>query len=256
LFLLEGIPAVLIGFVVLWVLPNGPEQVRWLSDREKGWIRARLKEEASVVGGGQTHRLRDIFSSGRIWLLCLIYFLLNVGAYGFEMWAPTIVKEFSGLNDFAVGLINAVPYVTAGVVMLLVGRHSDRTGERRGHVAASAICAAIGFVLAAYFKNPVLAMGSLAIAFAGLKSTLGPFWAMTTAFLTGTAAAGGIALINSVGNLGGYFGPRLVGLLKSETGNNFGALLLLAGALLGMGLFALLVPVKKSAEATTNKINR
>ena len=253
LFLLEGIPAVLIGLVVLWVLPNGPQGVSWLSDREKAWIQTRLGEEANVAGAGQTHRLRDVFTSGRVWLLCLIYFLLNVGAYGFEMWLPTIVKEFSGLDDFAVGLINAVPYLLAGVAMLLVGRHSDRTGERRGHVAASAFGAAVGFVLAAYFKNPWLAMASLAIAFAGLKSTLGPFWAMTTAFLTGTAAAGGIALINSVGNLGGYFGPRLVGMIKTQTGSNFAALLLLAGALLGMGLFALLVPVRKSAGVGPGK---
>ena len=111
-------------------------------------------------------------------------------------------------------------------------------------------------MLAAYFKNPVLAMASLAFAFAGLKSTLGPFWAMTTAFLSGTAAAGGIALINSVGNLGGYFGPHLVGLIKTRTGSNVAALLLLSGALFGMGLFALLVPVtvKKVTGAGTGKI--
>jgi ACS family tartrate transporter-like MFS transporter len=112
----------------------------------------------------------------------------------------------------------------------------------------------VGFLLAAHFKNPVLAMASLAFAFAGLKSTLGPFWAMTTAFLSGTAAAGGIALINSVGNLGGYFGPQLVGLIKKNTGNNFAALLLLSGALFGMGLFALLVPVKKAAGRGAEKI--
>lgn len=243
LFFLEAIPAVLMGFVVLFILPNGPQDARWLSEKEKGWIQSRLSEEASRADSPQRHHLKDAFTSGRVWLLCLLYFLMNVGGYGFEMWLPTIVKGFSGQSDAVVGLINAIPYFVAGVVMLLVGQHSDRTGERRGHIAVSAISAAVGFALAAYFKNPYLAMAGLTLAFAGLKSTLGPFWALSTAFLSGTAAAGGIALINSVGNLGGFFGPYLVGIIKDQTGSNVAALLLLGAALLGMGIFALAIPV-------------
>jgi ACS family tartrate transporter-like MFS transporter len=242
LFFLEAIPAVLMGFVVLFILPNGPQQARWLSDRERNWIQSRLSEEAKTADSSQRHHLKDVFTSGRVWLLCVIYFLLNVGSYGYEMWLPTIVKGFSGQSDAVVGLINAIPYLIAGVAMLLYGHHSDRTGERRGHVSFAATSAAVGFALAAYFKNPYLAMVGLTLAFAGLKSTLGPFWALSTAFLSGTAAAGGIALINSVGNLGGFFGPYLVGLIKDATGSNVAALLLLGGALLGMGLFALILP--------------
>ncbi|MSU35852.1 MAG: MFS transporter [Pedosphaera sp.] len=242
LFFLEAVPAVLMGVVVLFTLPNGPQHARWLSDREKGWIQSRLSEEANRADSSQRHGLKDVFTSGRIWLLCLIYFLTNVGGYGFEMWLPTIVKGFSGQSDFVVGLINAIPYFIAGVAMLLYGQHSDRTGERRGHVAFAAISAAAGFAFAAYFKNPTLAMAGLTLAFAGLKSTLGPFWAFSTTFLSGTAAAGGIALINSVGNLGGFFGPYLVGIIKDRTGSNVAALLLLGGALLGAGLFALALP--------------
>jgi ACS family tartrate transporter-like MFS transporter len=125
--------------------------------------------------------------------------------------------------------------------MFAVGRHSDRTGERRWHIAVAAACSALGFALSSHFTNPYLAMASLSLAFAGLKSTLGPFWAMGTAFLSGTAAAGGIALINSVGNLGGFFGPALVGVIKDRTGSNVAALLLLGGALLLMGILALMV---------------
>jgi len=123
--------------------------------------------------------------------------------------------------------------------MLLAGQHSDRTGERRWHVALAAITSAVGFALSAYLKNPYLAMAALTVAFAGLKCTLGPFWALGTAFLSGTAAAGGIALINSVGNLGGFFGPTLVGVVKDRTGSNVAALALLGGSLLLMGLLAL-----------------
>ena len=137
-----------------------------------------------------------------------------------------------------VGFINMIPYFVAGVVMIFVGQYSDRTGERRKIVAAAAVTAAVGFALAAYFTNPYLAMAALTLAFVGIKSTIGPFWAISTAFLSGTAAAGGIALINSVGNLGGFFGPFLVGLIKDKTGSDVAAMLLLGGSLLMMGLLA------------------
>ncbi|HTD68734.1 MAG TPA: MFS transporter [Candidatus Limnocylindria bacterium] len=239
LFLLEAIPAVLMGLVVLLILPNRPHNARWLSDSEKAWVQGRLDAEAARPELEQRHRLSEVFTSGRVWLLCLLYFLMNIGGYGYELWLPSIIKSFSGLGDAAVGFINAIPYGIAAIVMLLVGRHSDKTGERRIHVAVAAMASAIGFGLSAYFKNPFLAMAALALAFAGIKSTLGPFWAMTTAFLSGTAAAGGIALINSVGNLGGFFGPYIVGLIKDKTGSNLAALLFLGTALLCMGLLAL-----------------
>jgi ACS family tartrate transporter-like MFS transporter len=191
-------------------------------------------------GSGQKHRLIDAFSSGRVWLLCLLYFLLNVGGYGYEMWLPSIIKGFSGKSEFVVGLINAIPYLFSAFAMVLWGRHSDRTGERRWHVAAAAMASAAGFGLSAYFKNPVLAMAGLVLAFVGIKCMLGPFWAMGTGFLSGTAAAGGIAFINSTGNLGGFVGPYAVGLFKSAAGgSNVAALLFLGGALMLMGLLAL-----------------
>jgi len=241
LFLLEGIPAVLMGLVVLIALPNRPQKARWLSDEEKIRIQARLNEE-SYRSQGQPHfRLSDAFTSGRIWLLCLIYFLLNVGGYGFEMWLPSIIRGFSEMNFAKVGWINAIPYFVAMIAMLVTGSHSDRTGERRWHVAVAAATSAIGFALSAYLKNPWLAMTALTLAFVGLKSTMGPFWALGTTFLSGTAAAGGIALINSVGNLGGFVGPMLVGIITDRTGNIASSLLILGGALLCMGLLVLTI---------------
>jgi len=239
LFLLEAIPAVLMGLVVLLILPNRPHNARWLSDSEKAWVQGRLDAEAARPELEQRHRLSEVFTSGRVWLLCLLYFLMNIGGYGYELWLPSIIKSFSGLGDAAVDGVDEPDRGIAAIVMLLVGRHSDKTGERRIHVAVAAMASAIGFGLSAYFKNPFLAMAALALAFAGIKSTLGPFWAMTTAFLSGTAAAGGIALINSVGNLGGFFGPYIVGLIKDKTGSNLAALLFLGTALLCMGLLAL-----------------
>ena len=241
LFLVEGIPALLLGMVVLVVLPDGPREARWLTDTERTWMAARLAEDSACSERGRRHRLADAFTSGRVWRLCLLYFLLNVGGYGYEMWLPTIVKEFSGSSNATVGFLNAVPYVAAAVAMLVVGRYSDRTGHRRWPVALAAMTSAVGFALSGWLHQPYLAMGALVLAFVGLKSTLGPFWALGTAFLSGTAAAGGIALINSVGNLGGFAGPYLVGVIKDQTGSNLAALMMLGGALLAMGLLALTI---------------
>jgi MFS transporter, ACS family, tartrate transporter len=242
LFLLEGIPAVLMGLVVLLVLPNRPQDARWLSPAQKDWIQERLTKDPKPLVSAPHHGLIGIFTNGRVWLLCLLYFLMNVGGYGYEFWMPSIIKSFSTTSTFVLGTINAIPYFLAGVVMILVARYSDKTGERRNVVALSALSSAIGFALSAWFKNPYLAMAALTLAFIGIKCTIAPFWAMTTAFLGGTAAAAGIAFINSVGNLGGYAGPHLVGVLKDKTGSNVAALLLLGAALLGMAVFTLVLP--------------
>jgi MFS transporter, ACS family, tartrate transporter len=241
LFLLEGIPAVIIGLVVIFVLPDRPRNARWLSLAEKIWIQSRLDEETFQSRGRAHFRLSEAFMSGRIWLLCFIYFLLTVGIYGYEMWLPSIIKEFSGLRYSIVGLINAIPYVIAVVVMLLIGYHSDKTGERRWHVAVAAFSAAVGFGFSAWLHNPYLAIVALMVALVGLKSAMGPFWALSTTFLSGTAAAGGIALINSVGNLGGFVGPTLVGVVNDRTGSIKMSLWILAGALLLMGMLVLTI---------------
>jgi ACS family tartrate transporter-like MFS transporter len=242
LFLIEAIPAVVMGFVILFVLPNRPQDARWLSPAQKHWVQRRLDEENALATAGVHHSLAAIFSSGRVWLLCLLYFLMNVGGYGYELWLPSIIKSFATTSSFVLGTINAIPYFVAGIAMLLVARFSDTSGERRGVVAVAAVSSAVGFALSAWFKNPYLAMAALTLAFVGLKSTIAPFWAMTTTFLGGTAAAAGIAFINSVGNLGGFAGPYLVGVIKDQTGSNVAALLLLGAALLAMAVFTLLLP--------------
>jgi MFS family permease len=241
LFILEAAPAIVLGLVVFFTLPDGPEDVAWMSAEEKRSLREHLDADA-LARGGTKSTLSAAFANRRVWLLCLLYFLLNVGGYGYEMWLPTIVKGFSGQTDGIVGLINAVPYAAAAVVMLWTGRHSDRTGDRRGHVAASAFVSAAGFGLAGLLHNPWLAMAALTLAFVGLKSAMGPFWAMGTTLLSGTAAAAGIAFINSVGNLGGFAGPTLVGVIRDRTGSDTAALYALGAALLLMGFVALFLP--------------
>lgn len=250
LFLLEGIPSVLLGLVVLKILPNGPQESPWLSPTEKRWIADRLANDPAARESSQRHSLAHAFTSPLVYLFCLIYLTMNVGAYGFEMWAPSIIEQLSGGSPQMVGWLNAIPYFIAGVMMFVISHNSDRTGERRFHIALCALAATIGFAIAANSKNPVWGMVGLVIAFTGVKCTIAPFWAMTSAFLTGTAAAGGLALINSVGNLGGYYGPRWVGLLKDKyNGSNFAALLLLGGSLLLMSILTLAFsPTRRRAE--------
>jgi ACS family tartrate transporter-like MFS transporter len=250
LFLLEGIPSVLLGLIVLKMLPNGPQDSPWLSFEEKRWIADRLANDPAAQESSQRHSLMHAFTSPLVYLFCLIYLTMNVGAYGFEMWAPSIITQLSGESPQMVGWLNAIPYLTAGVMMFIISHNSDRTGERRFHIALCAFVATLGFAIAANTKNPVLGMVGLVIAFTGVKCTIAPFWAMTSAFLSGTAAAGGLALINSVGNLGGYYGPRWVGLLKDKyNGSNFAPLLLLGGSLLVMSILTVAFrPARRRAE--------
>jgi ACS family tartrate transporter-like MFS transporter len=242
LFLVEGFPAVLLGFVVLFYLPNGPNEAKWLTADEKKWITSRLVTPVGGYHPQQRSTLRECFSSPVVWLLCLIYFLRNVASYGYEMWLPTMVKGLTGQGNIGVGFINAIPYLVAGVAMFLVGKHSDKTGERRMHMAGSAIAATIGFVIAAKTDNVFLAIAGLALAFAGSKSSMPTFWALSTNFLRGTAAAGGIALINAVGNLGGYFGPTWVGQIQDKTNSTDGGMILLGACYVGVAILAFVVP--------------
>jgi MFS transporter, ACS family, tartrate transporter len=248
LFLLEALPAIVFGFIVLAILPNRPGDAKWLSAREKAFVENRVAEDPAKALATGRHSLAEAFTSGRVYLFCVIYFLMNIGSYGFEMWAPSIVKELSKGSDRLVGWINAIPYFIAGVMMFVIGRNSDRTGERRVHIALSALSAAVGFAIAGNAKNPYVAMAGLVIAFAGLKCTIAPFWAMTTTFLSGTAAAGGIAFINSVGNLGGYVGPHAVGIIKDKTSSNVAALYLLGACLLGMAVLTMILPPSEKKE--------
>jgi ACS family tartrate transporter-like MFS transporter len=240
LFILEGLPAVILGIVVFFYLTDRPEKAKWLSDEEKDWLINRLKYERQKREQFGIKRFMHALGSGRIWLLCLIYLSIVIGLYGVSFWMPLIIKGVSNLSDFMVGIVSVFPYMLAALGMTLIGMHSDRTGERRIHTAASIFMAAAGMLLTAYAHNPVLELSCLSLVAMGIWGTLGPFWALATSFLSGTAASGGIALINSVGNLGGFVGPYLVGVIKDLTGEFKYGLIVLAVILL-IGCFLTLV---------------
>jgi D-galactonate transporter len=231
LFLLEGLPSVLLGFATLLYLTDSPEQASWLAPAERAYLIERLRAERATTSHSHLGLLQAL-AHPRVLVLSALYFCLTVGGYGLTMNLPVIIKSLGALSNLQAGLITAVPYVCAAISMLLVGIHSDRTQERRWHVAVMALVSAAGLAMTALLHDPVLRLAGMAFATLGQASTLAPFWALGTTFLTGTAAAGAIAFINSVGNLGGFAGPFLMGWIKDATGS-FTAALLALSALVG-----------------------
>ena len=242
LFLLEGLPAVLLGFVVLRYLTDRPEDAQWLTPAEREWLSTHLRRERESCERAHGLSVLQALSNGTVWRLGMLLFLCNAfGVYVLGLWLPQIVRELAGLSDLMVGVVTAVPNLVAAAAMVLVGAHSDRTGDRLGHIAAAASAAGVGFLVSGLVHSPVLAVVGLSIAAAGLLSSHGPFWPLPSMFLTGSAAAGGIALVCSIANLAGFLGPYALGLLKDASGGFQSGLLALgficlAGATLALHL--------------------
>jgi ACS family tartrate transporter-like MFS transporter len=243
LFVLEGLPAVLFGVVTWFWLPDTARDVRWLSPDEQQHVERRVAEEHAAVRErhAASGSLRTALLHPTVWLLCFVLFACQCGSYGLTLWVPQIVKNLSGLGDLAVGFITAIPYIAATGAMLWIGFSSDRSGERFLHVALPSFIGAAGFAASAFIASPVPAMAALTIAAMGDLCTRGPFWALPPRFLSGSALAAGIALINTFGSLGGFVGPTMVGYVRDATGGFTGGLLFLAGLLVLAGLGTLVL---------------
>jgi ACS family tartrate transporter-like MFS transporter len=250
LFILEALPSVLVGLGVLFYLTDFPRQAHWLQPDEIAWLEGvqatekRNKEKVEHLSLFQA--LTDI----RILLCALVYFCLNAASYGVAFFLPTIIKNF-GVSDTQTGLLAALPFVFGAIGMVLFGRHSDRTMERKGHVAVALLMSAVGIGLSGLVSNPVLVMVLLCFAQIGVSSVPPMFWPLPASFLTGASAAAGIAAINSLGNLSGFAGPYAMGYLKDMTGNFTAGLLLLAGsAVLGaVVVIALRIDVRREQSS-------
>ena len=245
MFLLEGVPSVLLGFVVLRFLTDRPSQAAWLTEEQRAWLAAEMnaeREAAAHTAGGHDHGLGDVLRSLLSWSvlrLALIYFGLTTGLYGIELWLPQIVHAF-GLSNIEVGLVAAIPYAVAIATMFLWAGYSDRSGDRLSHVALACGAGCVGMGLAAAVSgHPVWTVVCLSAAIAGVMAARPPFWTLPTEFLSGRKAAAGIAAINSVGNLGGFFGPTLIGYAREATGSFTLGLMVSCATLLASTLFTL-----------------
>ncbi|MES2705076.1 MAG: MFS transporter [Verrucomicrobiota bacterium] len=248
LFLLEGLPSVIVGALVLVCLRDGIRSVRWLSESEKQFLESRL---APVEKPAVKPPLVKLLLQPRLLLLSLIYFCVSMGLYGaISFWLPQLVKN-TGVEDMLnVGLLTAIPYLCSVPAMWLVGRSSDRSGERRWHFAVSALCGGAGLVLSVRSgQNAVASMASLSLATAGIMSALPVFWSMGTARL-GASAAAGIALVNSIGGLAGFTGPSAVAWIKGATGGSLdNGMYFIAGCLLlGAVLVVSVIPAEKESR--------
>jgi sugar phosphate permease len=230
LFLSEGIPSMIVGVWVIFYLNSSIEEAKWLTAEEKALLAKNLVAEDKDK---TEHSVIDAFKSSTVWVLCAIYFTLMIGLYGIAFWLPTIVKGFGIKGYLGVGLITAIPYGVAIIGMIFLSNHSDKTGERRLHYVFTVIAGAIGLILSGVFAaNPVLAIIFLSIATLGVIGAMPLFWPLPSAFLAGTAAAAGIGIVNSVGNLGGYFGPNVPIWAKLISSDRSAALYIIAGMLL------------------------
>lgn len=246
LFVLEGLPAVILGFVTYFILPNKPRDAKWLNDEEKSWLEGELEREQQETNKKHKFSMMKALTSGVILSLAFITFSKTLSIYGLGFFTPQIIKSFSKeLTNFEVGLINAIPYIIATVIMIWWGKRSDKKAERRYHVAIPLFVSAIALCIFGYTSNPVFAIILLSIIIGASYAIYGPFWALPSLFLTGTSAAVGIASINSLATLGGFVGPYMIGAIKDATGSVYGGLYIIAAIIVIAGIITLRLKIIK-----------
>ncbi len=240
LFLLEGAPAIVLGFILPFVLTDRPEHAAWLTNNDRATLSSLLEGEGNRSASAQPVSISHILFRAETWLLCGAYFALIYGSLGTGIWLPLVIKGFSGLGNLQVGILTAVPYLVAAIAMWFVAHFSDKTHKPHAYFAGSVFVASVALALGTQTHHVILSIVFLSLALAGIYSAFGPFWAMPGRSLSGPAAAAAIAFINSLGNLGGFFGPYVSGAVKQSTGTFAAGTLILAIVLFLGGLLALL----------------
>jgi MFS transporter, ACS family, tartrate transporter len=250
LFVIEGIPSVLLGIVAWFYLTDRPEKAEWLNAEQKAWLASKLQAENAAKQATGHLSLGQVLSSPKVIALSLIYFGYVGAVYGMQFWLPQIVKAF-GLTNAQTGFVTAIPYLFGTIAMILWARHSDATRERVAHVGGPLLLTAVALGVSSYITDPTTTMIVLTVAAIGMFCTFAVFWTLPTAWLSGTAAAGAIALINSIGNLAGFGGPYLIGWVKETTGNTSTGLLVLSLLPLAAGLLVFRDGHEAKAEFAT-----
>ena len=254
MFLLEAVPALVLGVVTLFYLTDRPEKAKWLDDNERKWLVNTMNSEQAAKGPTAGHSIWRGLADPRVLALSLVYFGTSAGLYTLGIWAPQIIKEF-GLSSLQVGFLNAIPATFAVVAMVLWARHSDTTGERTWHVVGACLLAAAGLAFASAATTVIAVLIALTLVNIGISSSKPPLWSMPTIFLSGPAAAAGIATINSIGNLGGFVGPSMIGWIKDLTGSFEGGLYFVAGLLVISAVVTLLLARSSNKSIAADPIN-
>ena len=254
MFLIEAIPAVILGVVVFFYMTDRPEKAAWLKPDEREWLVKTMQAEDANKGGQQQHSILRGLANPRVLALALIYFGTSAGLYTLGIWAPQIIKEL-GVSSMTVGLLNAIPPIISVVAMILWSRHSDKTNERTWHVALACLTAAVGLAIAASTGSMFGLIAALTIVNVGISCSKPPLWSMPTMFLSGAAAATGIATINSIGNLGGFAGPAMIGWVKDQTGSFAGGLYFVAGLLILSTVLTLVLSFTQKNKANSAELS-
>jgi MFS transporter, ACS family, tartrate transporter len=247
LFLLEAVPALILSVVVFFYLTDRPADAAWLAPEERAWLVSRLRQEQQKREAVRTYNVVQALCNPKVLALSLVYFGAVANNYGLSFFLPQIVKAFGGSNAQA-GVVTAIPYVAGAIGAVWWGRHSDATRERRFHLVAALLLGSIGIAVSTAIDDPVLKIAVLCAAGFGIFGSLPVFWTLPTAFLGGAAAAGGIALINSIGNLAGFVAPFVVGSIKDATGGFTGGLLCVSAASLVAAMIVLVLDHDRSLE--------
>jgi ACS family tartrate transporter-like MFS transporter len=250
LFLLEALPSLVLGIILFFRLPNGPEEAKWLEPSEKSWLAARLEQDRIAAGPSAHTSFAQALTDPRVLVLCFVYFTHVFAGYGLDFFLPTLIKKsFPGSTPFIIGIISGIPAAFALIIMSPYGRSSDRRGERKWHYALAVWWAALGLLTVSLHAPPIVCVIALGFAVSGRWSAVAPFWGLTTTFLSGTAAAGSIALINAVGNLGGFGGPYIMGWFEKVFGSSDWALRIIAFLVFFGGFIVTRIKVKTEAAA-------
>lgn len=251
MFLIDAVAAIILGVFTLFYLNDRPEKNRWLSQKETEWLITTLAQERS----GQGHQAKTSIWKGltdaRVLTLAVVYFGTSAGLYSLNIWSPQFIKSF-GLSTFQIGFVNAIPAALSVVAMILWAKHSDKTKERTWHVVSACLLACVGFILAGSVHSLPLAIFALILANIGISSCKPPLWSIPSLFLNGPAAAAGLAAINSIGNLGGFAGPAVIGWLKETTGDFSLALYCVAGMLVVSALLTLSIEINRKRRELKN----
>lgn len=241
-FIIEAVPAVMLGVFTYFFLAGEPENAKWLHTPEREWLIATMKRDSEQAACMGTEKFGVALRQPIVWLLGLLYLLVGIGFFGITLWLPQIIKQISGMSTVRVGVLSALPFLLGAVSMVLNGRHSDRTLERRWHLSLPLALGSVGLAASAMGHSALVELGWVCVALVGIGASLSVFWSIPSSFLTGRAAAGGLALVNVISGFSGFLGPYAIGWIRGHSPDFSNALFFMAASVAGAAILAATLP--------------